>query len=292
MTLRLCVAAAAAILTIHAEPARGPLRVLESNPRYFTDGSGKAIFLTGSHMWWNFQDNGHRRPVPPGAYDYDAYLNFLSAHNHNFFRLWRWEAPQWTDEKPPGVKRCSPHPWLRTGPGKAADGEPQFDLTRFDPAYFDRLHARIAAARDRGIYASVMLFEGWAAQRTDAWTYHPFRAGNNANGIDAGATGYYTLDGTAMGRRVRELQEAYLRKVMDTVADLDNTLYEVVNESGPFSLEWQYHVVRFVKQYEASKGKQHPVGVTVPYPYGTNPMVFSSPADWVSPNRGEATESY
>ena len=29
------------------EPARGPLRVSPENPRYFIDGSGKAIFLTG-----------------------------------------------------------------------------------------------------------------------------------------------------------------------------------------------------------------------------------------------------
>jgi hypothetical protein len=28
-------------------PARGPLRVHPRNPRYFTDGSGRAIYLTG-----------------------------------------------------------------------------------------------------------------------------------------------------------------------------------------------------------------------------------------------------
>lgn len=32
------------------------LKRLPSNPRYFTDNSGKAIFLTGSHTWENFQD--------------------------------------------------------------------------------------------------------------------------------------------------------------------------------------------------------------------------------------------
>lgn len=293
MILRLCVAVAAATLTAQGAPARGPLRVLETNPRYFTDGSGKAIFLAGSHTWWNFQDNGHRRPhSPPPVYDYDGYLHFLQAHGHNFFRLWRWEAPQWTDEKPPGLKRCRPHPWVRAGPGMAADGEAKFDLTRFDTEYFDRLRSRVAAARELGIYVSVMLFEGWAAQQTDAWSFHPFQAANNINGIDAGAIGYYTLDRTAMGRRVLEFQEAYLRQVVDTVNDLDNVLYEVCNESGPFSLGWQHHVLRFLKRYEADKPQQHPVGITVPYPHGTNAMVFNGPADWVSPNRGDAGESY
>jgi len=32
-------------------PASGPLRIHPDNPRYFTDGSGKAIYLTGSHTW-------------------------------------------------------------------------------------------------------------------------------------------------------------------------------------------------------------------------------------------------
>src|SRR3954453_287621 len=75
-------------------PAAGPLRRLESNPRYFTGGSGKAVLLVGSHNWGNFQDNGHRMPVgqdPPSPFDFDGYLDFLQKHNHNFFRLWRWE---------------------------------------------------------------------------------------------------------------------------------------------------------------------------------------------------------
>ena len=40
--------------------ATGPLRVLPSNPRYFTDGSGRAIYLAGTHNWHSLQDNGHR----------------------------------------------------------------------------------------------------------------------------------------------------------------------------------------------------------------------------------------
>lgn len=35
----------------HTEEAIGPLRVHPTNPRYFTDGRGKAIYLTGSHFW-------------------------------------------------------------------------------------------------------------------------------------------------------------------------------------------------------------------------------------------------
>ena len=45
--------------------------------------------------------------------------------------------------------------------GHAIDGQPRFDLDQLDQAYFDRLRERVAPPA-RGIYVSVMLFDGWA----------------------------------------------------------------------------------------------------------------------------------
>jgi hypothetical protein len=289
-----------AVSALAGTPAAGPLRKLESNPRYFTDGSGKAVLLVGSHNWHNFQDNGHRASTsddPPPAFDYNAYLDFLERHGHNFFRLWRWEAPKWTDVQPPGImKFCQPHPWKRTGPGAAADGKPKFDLESFDAVYFDRLRQRLAQARDRGMYVSIMLFEGWELQFTDAWKFHPFHAPNNVNGIDADPDGrgllYNQLRDDATGKKVLTLQEAYLRKLIDTVNDLDNVLYEICNEAGVYSTPWQYHLIDWIHAYERGKPKQHPVGMTFQYPGATNRMLIESHADWISPNPGTPEEAY
>ncbi len=60
--------------------AKEPLRVLASNPRHFADGSGKAIYLTGTHNWHNFENNGRRRweaGEPPPAPDSEGYLDLL-----------------------------------------------------------------------------------------------------------------------------------------------------------------------------------------------------------------------
>jgi len=269
--------------------ATGPLRASKANPRYFTNSSGQAIVLVGSHTWDNLQDMG--QSDPPTAFDFDAYLDFLSKHNHNFIRLWRWELVSWNTqanrEKSPRRLVCAPHPWARTGPGAALDGKPKFNLEQYDELYFKRLRQRVTAARDRGIYLSIMLFEGWGPQFVpDAWKSHPFNRANNVNNIEGDTNG----DGKGLevhalaDPKITALQEAYIRKVIDTVNDLDNVLYEISNENHPPSTQWQYHMIRFIHDYEKAKPKQHPVGMTFQYRGGKNAALFDSPADWVSPN--------
>jgi len=79
---------------------------------------------------------------------------------------------------------------------------------------------------------------------------------------------------------VTRLQEAYARKVVDIVNDLDNVLYEISNESE-YGADWHYHLAQVIKDHEATKPKRHPVGITGGGP--TNPELFDSPADWISP---------
>lgn len=266
---------------------QGPLRVLKDNPRYFTDDSGRAVYLTGSHTWSNLVDIGPSDPPP--RFDFDACLDWMEKLNHNFIRMWTWEPVSWNTKanRENKLHTSAPQPWARTGPGKALDGKPKFDLTKFNPVYFERLRYRVSTAGDRGIYVSIMLFEGWAMQfSSGAWEGHPFNKENNINGIDGDQDGdnkgleIYTLSNAA----VTEIQENYVRKVIDTVNDLDNVLYEISNENHPPSTQWQYHIIRYIKSYEKSKPNQHPVGMTFQYRGGKNETLFNSPADWVSPN--------
>jgi hypothetical protein len=275
---------------VHSGSIRGVLKVNRKNPRYFTDAGGKAILLTGSHTWRNLQDSGNSNPPP--SFDYPAYLNFLETNNHNFFRLWAWEQPRWSLDSPSDNFRFSPMPYQRVGVELAADDLPKFDLTQFNQKYFDRLRERIFEAGKRGMYVSVMLFNGWSIVSdkgipggNNPWRSHPFNPANNINGING------DLNGNSSGEEVHQLavpaitaiQEAYVRKVIDTVNDLDNVLYEISNESHGGATQWQYHMINFIKSYEARQPKQHPVGMTAEYPNGDNSDLFASPADWISP---------
>ena len=264
-----------------------PLYQLPSNPRYFTKDGRSAIYLTGSHTWANLQDIG--LPGSP-TFPYGEYLDFLVSHNHNFMRFWMFEQPSrapWTAA--PMV--FDPLPWTRTGPGMANDGMPKFDLDTFNDTYFDRMRKRIIKAGERGIYCAVMLFQGWSLHKTsasygDPWHVHPFNVTNNINGVDIPYTKtdndvdqclHSILNPLALAK-----QEAYVRKVIDTVNDLDNVLYEIINEGG--ATQWQYHIINFIHEVERSKAKQHPVGMTHRIsPKQYNSELFDSPAEWISP---------
>jgi hypothetical protein len=134
---------------------------------------------------------------------------------------------------------------------------------------------------------------------------HPFHAKNNVTGVGIESIRDYMV--LPLDPDVRALQEAYIRKVVDTVHDLPNVLYEVANESSgehadeirmpdgtsiPVvsgdSTEWQYWVIETLKRYEEERGyDRQAVGMTMQFPMPdqtkVNEPLFASPADWISP---------
>jgi hypothetical protein len=247
-----------------------------------------VVYLTGSHFWKNVQDDD--RSNPPPAFDNTAYLNFLQSHNHNFTRLWLWEQAKWSSEVSYD-HWFSPTLYVRTGPGTGADGGLKFDLNQINQAYLARLRQRVIDAGARGIYVSVMLFDGWSVEKkatalANPWLGHPFNSANNINGINGDPNG--DLSGRETQQLVipvvTTLQEAYVRAVIDAVNDLDNVIYEISDESDPSAKSWEYYMINLIHSYESTKPKQHPVGMTVAWPNGTNADVLNSPADWVAMN--------
>lgn len=278
----------------------GVLRKNSANSRYFTDDSGRAVYLTGSHTWATMQDiwfdNQPRRNM-----EYDAFLEMLSDYGHNFLRFWQWIHPKnvaWSGGDIP--IRFDPQPYERSGPGVANDGLPKFDLTKWNEDYFARLRDRVQKAGERGIYVSVMMFEGWGIKyatkpENDPWTSYEFNPANNINGItdnpvlDNGkAWDVFSLNCP----QLLYWQKEYVKKIIDTVNDLDNVLYEICNEV-PYrkeAMDWMSHLCAFIHEYEGSKPKQHPVGITAEGGDHRNEELFAMNSDWISPSNGKLFE--
>src|SRR5262249_35572646 len=247
-----------------AGAAKGPLRAHPDNPHYFTDGTGKAIYLTGSHTWNTLQDWGTNGSIQP--LDFKAFVRMLVAHHHNFTLLWTTELPTFrglptTAVSPPDFS-VAPQPWLRTGPGNASDGKLKFDLTKFNEAYFDRLRDRVRQLQEAGIYVGVYLFSGEFVLRFRfAGDGYPFAGSNNVNGIaDGGGTKSVTM---TEPNAITAIQDAYVRKVIDTLNGFSNVLWIVSQEAPANSKWWNSHLIAVTRDYEAGKPLQHPIGYGV-----------------------------
>ncbi len=267
-----------------SRPITAPLRALPTNPNYFTDGSGRAIYLTGSHTWNNLQDWGTNGSIEP--FDFKAYVKMLVAHNHNMTLLWATELPTFhrlptTASAPPDFS-VSPQPWQRTGPGDASDGKLKFDLTRFNQAYFDRLRGRVQQLRAARIYAGVYFFSGeWLLRFRFSGDGYPFTGRNNVNGIDDGG-GTRSVTMTAPDA-ITAIQDAYVKKVIDTLNDLPNVLWIVSQEAPRDSVWWNSHLIALTRSYEAGKPLQHPIGYGV-LEDNKDDTIKNSDADWIAPS--------
>ena len=102
---------------------------------------------------------------------------------------------------------------------------------------------------------------------------HPYYTGNNVNGVNADTTmdrrveEAHTLAEGVAGANITAFQDAYIRKMIDTLNDIDGFIWEIANEAYPATFAWQNHVADVVTAYERTGGRKiHPIMMS---PYAT-----------------------
>jgi len=272
-------------------PADGTLRVHPYNPRYFTDGSGKAIYLGGHQSFNDLQDKvggdllGGYHSGDLLVLDWNWYVPFVRSFNLNYIR-------NWTEfNLGPSPAGSFPLPFARvSGYGDAKDGQPKVDLYQLNQAFFDRMRSRAIELGNNGIFISYMLFDvyGFSNSRGQ-YGANLFNSANNINGIHADVNG----DGWGVEffsnptSEIQTIQQNYAKKVVDTIGDLNNDLIEVSNEAN--NISWHYDMINFLKSYMASQGKRIPIMLSPGGLDGVNTYenwnyssVANSPADTFS----------
>jgi hypothetical protein len=240
----------------------GALAILPSNPAYFQAADGTPVILVGDYEGSPTAATG---VTTDPNYDYRLFFDTLKAHGFNLARLWIFYGleAEWDSETyPDAYHRYNIMPYLRTGPGIANDGRLKYDLTKFNPLYFERLAAACAAARERGINLELILIDAWIFRVPLIWRYHVFNAANNINGVDGDPhhtgqssdpeSGSCSLNNT----KVLETEKALVAHIIDYVNQFDNIFFEMANENW-YNLDWELTMSRFVHTYEANKPKQH-----------------------------------
>jgi len=260
--------------------AAEPIRLHPRNPHYFLF-RGKAIALVSS--------GEHYGSVINGAVDYKRYLAALASDGMNYTRVFGGtyvEIPAQSfgihrNNLAPAPGRFIA-PWARSDTPGYAGGGNKFDLDRWNPEYFERLHDFLAEASRLGIVVEVTLFSSHYVEAH--WLLSPFHPDNNVNATSSiDWRKLHTLDnGNILGR-----QEQYTRKLVREANEFDNVIFEIQNEPwsdrtvlagvvNPYlalpdrerypnsidvadeaSMAWQAHVAKWITSEEAALPHKH-----------------------------------
>ncbi|RME89686.1 MAG: hypothetical protein D6766_14415, partial [Verrucomicrobia bacterium] len=247
-----CLALGGLLLQAAAAPAGDPIHLHPANPHYFEWRGRPTVLITSGE---------HYGAVLNGAFDFRRYLATLEADGLNLTRTFSGAYLE-----PPGAFRIERNtlapapadyvaPWARSEtPGYAAGGN-KFDLTRWNPAYFERLHAFMAEASRRGVVVEFTLFCPMYGEKQ--WRLSPMNPANNVNGLPPLArTNVYTLDRHG---GLLPFQEALTRKLVRELNRYDNLILEICNEPyfGGVTLEWQGRIAEVIVETERQLGRRH-----------------------------------
>ena len=223
--------------------------------RWFTQ-SGDRLHLAGNHSWNGVQTIG------------GATLDPGSLHG-NLSAAWLFEAPTWNTTgsryaqgrgRPLNV---APVPWLAH--------QSAYDLTRPHRGLYGRLRAFVARQAAQGRATVVIAFEGTQPAYADSWHGHPFRSGNNHQGIRLDRPQQVHAPGPH-----NRYQRQHLARVIRAIAGLP-ALLQIGNELPATSWPWQRRMVAF-----AERLTDIPVGVSHT-PGTSDRWMLSSGADWYGP---------
>ncbi len=282
----------AALLALAGTSARAtaPIQLHPDNPHYFLWRGRPTILITSGE---------HCGAVLNRAFNYRKYLATLESLGFNLTRTFSgaycepvgaFKIQNNTLAPAEGQLIC---PWARSDQPGYANGGNKFDLTRWDPAYFERLREFVGEAGRRGVVVELVLFCPFYEEAM--WKLSPMNAANNINGIGTmERTDVYTLNHP----KLLAVQDAMVVRIVEELKGFDNLYYEICNEPyfGGVTLEWQAHITETIAKAEADFGGKHLVAQNIANKYqkitDPNPRVsifnfhYAKPPNTVTDNYG------
>lgn len=210
-------------LAVAAQTGVEPIQLEENNPHYFRyQGKVTALITSGEHYG----------AVINAGFDGEKYLGTLRKDGLNYTRIFGGSYVE-VPGKSFGIRKntLAPlpgrfvAPWARSSEAGYAGGGNRFDLDRWDPDYFARLHHFLAQAAKIGVIVEITLF---SSQYSEAqWAMSVFKSGNNINQtVDAGWKKINTLENGSL----LAYQERYTRKLVREANLFPNVIFEIENE--------------------------------------------------------------
>jgi hypothetical protein len=262
--LKVFLAAVAVCSVAHAQDA---LKIDPENPKYMLFRGKPLVLITASE---------HYGSVINRPFDFEKYLTDAAEHKMTLTRTFLLFRELQSARNPSSP--CKPEspdyisPFVRSGPGKALDGEPIYDLDQWNPEYFERLHRFLDAASRKGIVVELTVFSNTYA--SNIWALNPLRAENNKQHVgNVEWEDYISLKNPELVRR----QSAFARKIIQETSGYDNVYYEICNEPGggmpghvsPADVDaWQEEMARVMRDEMQRLGRPHLLSGQQAFTYG------------------------
>lgn len=198
--------------------------------------------------------------MPPRAAFYQHYGLWYDRRrvDHNYYG----SAEQRTgDVWPPFMEL----PWARSGQGKAWDGLSKYDLTRFNPWYFERVKAFADVADRKGlILYHNFYFQHWLLESRSHYVDFPWRPVNAIQGTGLpdevpAANVFYDISHPLR----RDLHRRYIRHALDVLGNNTNVVHGIDREyTGP--IEFVRFWLDTIAEWQEEHGKTLFISLEIP----------------------------
>ncbi len=235
-----------------------PLSLYPGRHNYFQFRSKPTLLITSAEHYGLLMNR---------AMDPDIYLETLAKDQLNLTRVFSGAYVE-----PPGAfnivnNTLAPgqgnflSPWLRSGEPGYAGGGNKFDLSQWDPLYFERLHHIMQKASELGIVVELTLF--CPMYDDSQWALSPMKAANNIQKTgNVSRNEVYRLDGDSL---LLNVQERLVDKLVAELNGYDNLYFEICNEPyfGNVDMAWQHRITDRIVAVEKRLPKKHLISVNV-----------------------------
>lgn len=256
------VALVGALLAACSSAAAEPIRLHPENPHYFYFRGKPTVLVTSADHY----GSAINRP-----YNYRKSLDTLAAAGLNHARL--FVGPYREPEGTFGIQHnmLAPAeqdyvaPWVR----HAASGK--YDLSKFNPEYFERIADYVHYAGTLGIVVEVTLFTAY--YNDQIWRLSPLHPDNSLQSYGKGLRSdeVLALKDAALQNVIRSLTIEVVRRLREA----DNVYFEICNEPYAHGVThaWQRDIATVIAGAEGDPRQRHLISQNIANHQGrvTNP---------------------
>lgn len=187
------------------------------NPNYFLFKGKPTLLITSGE---------HYGAIMNADFNFSKYLESIQNAGLNYTRLFMGPYSEMGDNTF-GIRNNTMNPkpesWITPWIKDSVSGK--YDLSKWNPVFFERLKTFVSMAAEKEIIVEATLFTSFYTNHQ--WSTSPFNPKNNLQKIDSIS---FREVNTLQNKQLMNYQEQYVRKIVKELNSFGNLFFEIQNE--------------------------------------------------------------